>query len=92
MQWWSDGGNGTNWARLIGDGHLVKIWNDQLNPITTRVWIDVLLNPVIGPVVVRRECYTNSPCYLHTRAGQTYYVRAQVLTGVGCTHWNFDDP
>ncbi len=92
IKWWSDGGAGTSWARLIGDGKLVKIWNDRLNPASTRVWIDVLIDPIVGPVVVRRECYQLSPCYLHTRRGQTYYVRAQVLTGVGCSHWNFDDP
>ena len=92
MVWWSDGGNGTNWVRLIGNGGLVKIWNDRLNPGDSRIWVDVLLDPVVGPVVVRRECYVGSPCYLHTRRGQVYYVRGIVLTGVACTHWNFDDP
>jgi hypothetical protein len=92
MEWWSDGGNGINWVRLVGNGGLVKIWNDQLNPITTRVWVDVMLDPIVGPLVVRKECYTLNQCLLHTRLGQIYYVRGTVLTGTGCTHWNFDDP
>ena len=92
MKWWSDGGNGTNWVRLVGDGGMIKFWHDRLDPGGTRIWMDVLIDPVVGPVVIRRECYTLSPCYLHTRRGQIYYVRAQVMTGTGCTRWNFDDP
>jgi len=96
ISWWSDGGNGTNWIRIIGTGHLVHIVNDRLNPLSTRIWVEVYANPALAPLI-RQECYTLSPCYLHTRPGQTYYIKGQIMTtpgttGVGCSRWNINDP
>jgi hypothetical protein len=96
MQWWSDGGNGTNWIRVIGNGSLIKIWNDRLNPPTTRIWVEVYTNPTQTPIL-RQECYIMGQCYLYSTPGQTYYIKGQIMatpgtTGVGCSYWNIDDP
>ena len=96
VQWWSDGGNGSNWLRIVGTGHLTKIWNDRLDPGSTRIWVEVYADPTAS-ALIRQECYVLSPCYLHTRAGQTYYIKGQIIaipgtTGVGCSRWNIDDP
>lgn len=96
MEWWSDGGNGTNWVRIIGNGGLVKFWSDRLNPPGTRIWTEMYANP-LGAPLLRRECYELSPCRMHTRRGQFYYIKGTIIsepgtTGVGCTRWNIDDP
>jgi len=92
VEWWAPGGNDVNWVRLIGDGKMVKLWNDALNPAGTRIWIEVFANPMSGEALIRRECYTLSQCWLHTRKDQIYYIRGAIMTGTGCTRWNFDDP
>jgi hypothetical protein len=71
---------------------MVKIWTDRISPLDTRVWTEIYADPIAGPALVRRECYTLSPCWLHTRVNQVYYIRGDVLTDTGCTRWNVDDP
>jgi hypothetical protein len=91
VRWWSDGGNHTNWVRVIGDGHLIKIWNDRLDPGDTRIWVEIYTDPT-QPPILRQECYILGQCYLYSARNQVYYIRGQIMTGVGCSYWNIDDP
>jgi hypothetical protein len=89
VTWYSDIGNGTNWIRIRGTGGLVKFWFDHLNPTSSRFWVEAYIDPT-QPPVVRNECYSLTPCYLHTRAWQIYYIKAQIMTRAGCSNWNID--
>lgn len=90
--WWAAIGNATNWAQIAGRNQLIKLWHDSLDPPTTRIWVEVFRDDPNGQPFIMRECYEGGPCRFWAYQGHTYYVKSTVLTGVGCSRLNVDDP
>lgn len=90
-------GNNEHWIKFAGTGGLVKLWNDRLDPTTTRIWMNVYTDWMENPrgyLVASGEFYLMHQARLeNTVRGQMYYVQLGIISGdTGCTRINVDDP